>query len=489
MSELIDNDLITTGQDEFSEAVNQIGDRFQSLLEQMTGTRASQSSPRLPVGLNVLLASGGSAIGYSQFNEILVLLGYNRVKHSFFQYLVDGTPNYIPGSGITSIDHLVRSISRFRILAISQFGSVRYGFKKMSTNEDFLERTLEDLQPLSEDTLKARHKPVMTIEDISGPDAFYLGHIIQKDIKERLDENPNDVRAQAEESKRLRIVQIGKRNHRAYLISDHLDVYVATSMRERHEFVEVRRLTTEIFSHGALQGLNIRWFDPTQAFCDDRIDKGLAEALMLKRAKCTIYFAQENDTLGKDSELATTLAQGKTVIAYVPRINESHLDRIVEEHQVLYERDEHDTLLEQLRLFDPNAAWHEEGIRSWLSSPASVPLPQLRQRVLEKMTDHYDRRANLLKEIHPLGIQVNLTTGVANGVLIARTVDECAELVRRVMTKTLSFWIEEIRREELRYFLLREEITNSVYRVVTGDELLTNAFWNFYFIAADEYRY
>ena len=46
--------------------------------------------------------------------------------------------------------------------------------------------------------------------------------------------------------------------------------------------------------------------------------EGLAEALMLRRAACTIYFAQENDTLGKDSELASTLAQGKPVIAFVP---------------------------------------------------------------------------------------------------------------------------------------------------------------------------
>lgn len=39
---------------------------------------------------------------------------------------------------------------------------------------------------------------------------------------------------------------------------------------------------------------------------------------MLKRARCTIYMAQETDTFGKDSELATTLAQGKPVIVFCP---------------------------------------------------------------------------------------------------------------------------------------------------------------------------
>src|SRR6202035_3394250 len=68
--------------------------------------------------------------------------------------------------------------------------------------------------------------------------------------------------------------------------------------------------------------LKLRYFDPTQSQCSYRIDKGLVEALMLKRARCTVYMVQESDTMGKDSELASTLAQGKPVIAYVPRIED-----------------------------------------------------------------------------------------------------------------------------------------------------------------------
>lgn len=35
----------------------------------------------------------------------------------------------------------------------------------------------------------------------------------------------------------------------------------------------------------------------------------------------------------------------------------------------------------------------------------------------------YNKRAKALKETHPLGIQVSLRTGVANGVLVVRTID------------------------------------------------------------------
>jgi hypothetical protein len=48
----------------------------------------------------------------------------------------------------------------------------------------------------------------------------------------------------------------------------------------------------------------------------------------------------------------------------------------------------------------------------------------------------YDTRANTLKRFHPLGIQVNLATGVANGVMVVRSVADCAALLRRILTDT-----------------------------------------------------
>ena len=63
---------------------------------------------------------------------------------------------------------------------------------------------------------------------------------------------------------------------------------------------------------------------------------------MLKRACCTVYSVQDTDTLGKDSELASTLAQGKPVIAYVPDMDADKRTR-----QLLLE--DPATVLERLR--------------------------------------------------------------------------------------------------------------------------------------------
>jgi hypothetical protein len=79
---------------------------------------------------------------------------------------------------------------------------------------------------------------------------------------------------------------------------------------------------------------------------------------MLRRAKCTTYLAQETDTLGKDSELASTLAQGKPVIAFVPSVDAEFAARLLAELQEAYPaKSAKELLLGQLQVFEPKAAW------------------------------------------------------------------------------------------------------------------------------------
>ena len=43
------------------------------------------------------LEPGGGGLGYSQLNELLLLLGFDRVTRTFFQFLKDGTTEYQDG--------------------------------------------------------------------------------------------------------------------------------------------------------------------------------------------------------------------------------------------------------------------------------------------------------------------------------------------------------------------------------------------------------
>ncbi|MBI4903827.1 MAG: hypothetical protein HY820_09340 [Acidobacteria bacterium] len=300
---------------------------------------------------------------------------------------------------------------------------------------------------------------------------------------------------------RLQEVQgIASRNQDVYLTWDHMDVYFATSMRKTWEFSDLYDFISGLMNRPEIQELKVRYFDPTQSYTGNRVDKGLVESLMLKRAKCTVYSVQDTDTLGKDSELAATLAQGKPVIAYVPAKSES--DRTAE---LLQENPQ--TVLERLRFvlnaddrFMANLSAEE---RTFVAEFRALPdfahttvfrsvqerhavehfhrqhgseMERLCRLIAVSENRIYDSRANTLKRFHPLGIQVNLATGVANGVMVVRSVAECAALLRSILTDTMEFDVVE----DSSMWYLRERISGSYFRVVTKNAKISNCFWNFY---------
>ncbi len=363
------------------------------------------------------------------------------------------------------------------------FGNIKFAFKRLSEGDGhFLRECLNFLaSPKGGHGYEDRHDPVHVVERIPADKAYLLGYVIERELRAALERSPDDPELVARSVEREQVVAAGKRNHRAYLVSDHLDVYVATSMRERHEFQQVAELTSEIFESPKLAAFRVRWFDPTQAYCPSRIDIGLAEALMLKRAKCTIYLAQESDTLGKDSELACTLAQGKPVIALVPDVTVESVRRLVDRvHESSRGRPRGESILSQLRVVSPELAWQDSTVRAWVADPASMDTAAAENLLLERMKRHYDQRARTLRDTHPLGIQVDLRTGVANGVLVVRSASECAELVRRVLLKEMVFALENGGDGDANSLVLREKLSGCIFRVVTGDTFLTNAFWNYY---------
>jgi len=203
---------------------------------------------------------------------------------------------------------------------------------------------------------------------------------------------------------------IGIRNQEQYLRNiESIDVYVATSMRDDKEYIEMANFVNDTFKNDYVNKLNLRYFDPTLCYCDSRIDKGIIECLLVRNAKVTIYCAQEGDTFGKDSELAASIVQGKPAIVYVPNNGEDS-----------------------------------------------------------------DKRASIFKDFHPLGLQVGLYDGVARGVIVVRSAEDCAKVLYNILTNKLETTVNY----EQHGIVLREKITNSVVRVMTGWGLLSSAFWN-----------
>ena len=107
--------------------------------------RAKHHSPRSSV--NVREAGGaalrpprGSGLGYSQLNRLLLLLGFDRVTHAFFQFLIDGTTDCTDGAAIGTFEQLEMGVDRFRSLGLLMFGKVKYAFKVLSRDAELLEQ-------------------------------------------------------------------------------------------------------------------------------------------------------------------------------------------------------------------------------------------------------------------------------------------------------------------------------------------------------------
>jgi hypothetical protein len=457
-------------------------------LEAIEELRGKKCLAKLDIPDTFYDALSKNGIGYNQFNELLLNLGFGRISKEFFTLLVSLAVEFEQNGRINSVDHFVRCVEEFIKLGIFLYGNKKFAYKKMSGLSDihakYLFLTKQSLKPVLETEFDGRHDPIRPIERIPGDKTFLLGFLVDK-ILNKIKEN-NQVQYERLNQEKRRYLKIGKNNQKAYLMSDHLDVYIATSMREMHEYYFVNKFSEKIFSSDLLRKMKLRYFDPTQAYCCDRVDKGLAEALMLKRANCTIYFVQETDTLGKDSELAATLAQGKTVIAYIPEVTHDFFKETLQDLVDIYSiygDCEQDIFINHLKILKPELAWEDKKVQGWIvkrNQCENVDLHELSNKLEVEMKAHYDSRANNLMNKHPLGIQVNLNSGVANGVLVVRSLEDCARLVKSVLTKQMEFYLKREMKGGKIYYELREKVSNCIFRISTGDELLTNAFWNYY---------
>lgn len=323
-----------------------------------------------------------------------------------------------------------------------------------------------------------------------------------------------------------------QRNLSRYLAADYLDIYIATSMRSDADFVSVSRFTSELFGHDDLRPLKLRFFDPTQSWIEDRVAKGLVEALMLRRSSMTIYMAQKNDTFGKDSEASVALGQGKPVVVFVPKLYwpdagidseelsakpRAELEKLLAAEGDAEDREADPTvdlqsllarlLSLRLKAMEPSALpglvrahWADFDLygednridlpeeraayRAWLDrvtkyNEETTPTQQVRLHligILVAVAVRLEARGKLFREQHPLALQVILSTGVLNGILVARSINSCAKLVGALLRNELTLRLED---DEHNYRLI-ETSTGSTIRVISRHTLIVNAFAAFY---------
>lgn len=474
----------------------------------------------------LLVNAKQNGLNYQQFNELLLLLNQGRVRKPFFEFFFKKRNENI------LLEDLKEGVKKFRGFAMLCFGNFKFAYKELiqKKTEEELENRLKPYCKKRDGILekfKARPQQMLDVKPIKRNETWYIGYISQKKFKKEYNFLRESIVSAKNDKKRELLPaqkiyeEIGEtiedaerkafENTDIYLTWDYMDVYIATSMRHKWEFQEAFDFIEEVFGDSDITALNLRHFDPTQSKSKDRINKGLVEGLMLKRVQCSIYMSQESDTMGKDSELAATLAQGKPVIAYVPKIDIDEYSEkmhgyplgyfekrllILQAEEIFNDADCIDELEKHDKEFLKKIEDFQNELDDYLKEQEFSLWEEKENEFKEKceffpdvckflaIAEHYNfkRRADTLTKSHPLAIQVNLKSGVANGVLVVRSPEECTELLRRILTNDMEFTIKHIVKEGEKegVTVLEEKISGCPFRVVTDDEKLTNSFWNFY---------
>lgn len=531
--------------------------------------------------------AGSEGQTFDRVNSILVYYGARPVRREFFARYF-GAPTF---GSVATFDTAVKDYQKE---AIRLFSTLAEAFRQLN-RPDALEQLLKPLEPHGLEPYSDRTEwdSIEEIEDHRLPDLGYisaarikqeaaerealkrflesLAKLIRKEGKTALEKiatktrrrmdsllrkfrstlqhglfsplfapDPDELEREAArlapktagELTRMAATQsTAMRNLARYLSADHMDIYVATSMRSDADFVSVNHFVRTLFNHDNVRPLKLRYFNPTQSWIEDRVAKGLVEALMLRRAEVTIYMAQKSDTFGKDSEASVALGQGKPVIVYVPKLafgegataidteklflkdraeligmldpsDKQDIDEGVDE-QALVSRilnskleatSDEDLGLTALaiwadfdlhneadRISDPSL---KAEYRNWLDAliqdkTFEGDFTKIRGHVIGILVANairFEARAKVFREIHPLALQVILSSGVLNGILVVRSGEQCAAVLAALIKNELRL---ELKKDEHNYRLV-EELTASTIRVISRHRLLRHAFQNFY---------
>jgi transcriptional regulator with XRE-family HTH domain len=568
---------------------------FEDVLSELVGLPASLATVDVAASrtahehiLALLDSDLTSDQSFDTFRSVLVFYGVPPVSRAFFQ-------RYFDADTFRTRDSFSNAVSRYQQDAIRLFSTLRDAYLRLATSEEIL-HVLAPLEPKDDESYRRRTEwtSITSLSEDRLSDLGYIAaERVRRESAERsalssfLRELAKSIKTegpgalgQTSDKKRRKMdsllrkfdpgsrhslfsplflpdadqlerkadqigpkqeadldrmgetQRIAQQNLAHYLAADYLDVYVATSMRIEADFVSVNRFVTALFSHDVVRPLKLRYFNPTQSWIDDRVAKGLVEALMLRRASMTIYMAQKDDTFGKDSEASVALGQGKPVIVYVPKlvVPEVQIDtetigaagRGQLEEDVRSEGSAEDAEFDEtidtealhgrlltIRLARADGAalaravqrhWADFDLygedvrievaedkaayRSWLDAVVkagalTAPAQVVREKLVSILVAtalRFERRARIFREVHPLALQVILSSGILNGILVSRSVDSCADLMRAVIRNELTL---EMVVDDLNYRLV-ERSTKSTVRVISRHQLLQNAFAAFY---------
>lgn len=427
----------------------------------------------------------GKELSLQELNQLLLLAHEASCTHGFFQYYWLETPEHTyniekiegfdpnwfnsPPSTILSLAHFRWGMYRLYIDSLLYFGNIRTGFREFRTMQKVELKQFFQTKRFDTETIKSRG-PALPLKNIAKDNRYLISEMACKSYGER-PQTEAELRNSLLEAWEIHKQSGGER----IKIRDLLD---GTNVQEKL----ADRYQRTLFS------------------ADDILDE---------------YVDSESDIESKYSSIAKSFMNARTAALhntklYLSMVNEMDVYVATSMRTRQDFRDMADACDKifsdsslknfRLRYFDPTmsaAEGHEDkGLIECLmvkcskvlvycagekesygkDAEASMAL-SLGKPVIFYCTE--TQRKNFYRDTHPLSRLIEFETGVAVGAMVTNSLINVSKLLARLFENKMEYKLEQ-HPERKGYIRLVDLLTESVVRIQTSSNLLTETFWNHY---------
>ncbi|MCX6848346.1 MAG: hypothetical protein NTY98_05460 [Verrucomicrobia bacterium] len=418
--------------------------------------------------LSRILEPHDPVIDRERFNIVMSSFHMPPARHSFFEYYFEGL--------IDSTELLERGIVKFVKDAIWHFGELRTAYTVLGKTDDvkaYIQRHKFDC-----DDFKSR-RPWRMIDDIKPEDRGFLGYVSgQRPFREEKVLDSAEMILNHMEKNRPQYKDLKPADLSFQLAQD---LTAELSEKVEHLQPDAEKMGLQLFEFAELSANKHKIAD------------------IRKRVRETIVKVNSLKEIGRKNQLSY-LRNVEMIDVYVAtsmRDDREYNDMYTFVHSVFT-----DELVKplNLRYFDPTLCYcnsridkgiiecllvrcakvtiycAQEGDTFGKDSELAATLCQGKPVIVyvPQGSAALDKRAAVFKDFHPLGLQVGLTDGVARGVIVVRSPEECARMLYQLLCNEIEVKITF----EDNGVVLREVETNSVMRVMTGWRALSSSFWH-----------
>jgi hypothetical protein len=417
-----------------------------------------------------------------QFNQLLVLSLDASISDGFFEYYwrrtdphpydVNALPGYrsdwLTGSEklIRSLDHLAWGLERVYIDALLYFGNVRAAFKALRSMSLPEIQAFFALKRFDTEAIGARG-PALPLNNIAKDDRYLISEMACKTFGEV----PDDA-----EKARLKLKEA-----------------LAKHLAGRGGKIGFRDLLLDYVVGKADKDQLLLSYDDvidTDASTPEQLDASLQRVLEK-------FFAARKAAIENTSYYLSMVNDLDVYVATSMRTRKNFRD-MAEACEKIFGSSKLQHL--HLRYFDPTmsaAKGHEdkgiieclmvkcarllvycEGEKESYGKDAEAAMALSLGKPVIFYCDH-GVKTNFYRDVHPLSRLIDFSSGVAVGAIVSDSVEEVAELIRRVFENKMEYRLEQ-HPNRPKFLKLIETLTGSVVRLQTDDPLITETFWNNY---------